>query len=128
MHRLNLGVEDVFESGKLGDGFLQRGFQNFVRCPLGDDPSPVEDQNAFSQGKDLVATVGDVKNRDAVCLVPSSQIIHDSRFRGGIERGERFVQQQNFGICHQSASQCDALTFSAGDLFGMALSELKNAK
>ena len=95
MDRFHRGVEDIFEAYQLRDGFLLGRCDHFVRRALRDDASGVEDQHALAQGKDLLAAVGDVEDRNAMSLVPLPQVVDDFRFRGNVERGQRLIQKQH---------------------------------
>ena len=41
-----------------------------------------------------------------------------------IERGKRFVQQQDFGLCHKRSSQSHTLLLTAGQLIDVAVCKL----
>ncbi len=95
-----------------------------MRRTLGDDASGVEHDDSFPEGEYFFAAVRDIKNRDAVGFGSICGVVDDVRLRGSIERGQRFVEQQNFGIRHQCSRQRDALAFSSGDLAGFALLQM----
>ncbi len=101
---------------------------DFVRRALGHDASGVEDDHALAQGKDFFPTMRDIKDGNAVSLVPLAQIIKDLRLGRSVERGQRFVQEQNGGIGHQGSRQRRALAFSARDLSRVVPREMRNSK
>jgi hypothetical protein len=122
------GIENIFEASKLGDGFLLRRGQDFMRRAVGENASTVEHDDALAESKDLFAAVRDVENRNAVSLVPGAEIVEDSGFRSGVESGKRLVEQKNAGIGDESSGERNALTFASGDLFRTAISEGANAE
>ena len=102
MYRFHDGVECVFEAYQLSDRFLQRRRDDFVRSALCNDASRIEDNHALAQGKDFLAAVGDIKDGDAVSLIPIAQVVDDRCLRRSVERGQRFIEKQQRGIGHQS--------------------------
>jgi len=92
VQRFNGRIQNIFESGKVGDGFLSRRAQHLVRRALSQNTSVVEHQRAFAEGKHFFAAVRDIENGDAVGFVPGTQIVDDSGFGGGVKRGQRLVQ------------------------------------
>jgi hypothetical protein len=69
----------------------------------------------LAQSHYFVAAVRDIENRDAVNPVPAPEIVHDSCLGGCVQSRERFVEQKQAGISHESSGQRYALTFSTGD-------------
>ncbi len=128
MYRLHHGVEHVFETYQLSDRFLQRCRDDFVRRALGDDASGVEDNHALAQGKNFFAAVRDIKDGDAVSLVPLAQIVDDRCLRRSVERGQRFIEKQHGGIGHQGSRQCRALALSAGNFSRVARCKMRDSK
>ncbi len=103
MYRLHDGVENVFEAHQLRDRFLQGRGDDFVRCALGHDASGFEDNDALAQGKYFFPAVGYIKDGNAVSLIPLAEIVDDLRLGGGVERGQRFVEQQHGRIGYKGA-------------------------
>ncbi len=87
-------IEDILEAGKLRDGFRLRPLQHLVRRALRDDVSFLQHNCTLAQRKDFLAVVGNVENGNPMPPIPGAQIVDDPRFRDRIQRGERFVQQQ----------------------------------
>ena len=58
-----------------------------------DNASAVEDQHALAQCEDLLAAVGDVKDGNAVGLVPLAQVVKDYRYLGNVECGKRLIEK-----------------------------------
>ena len=99
-----------------------------MRRALGDDASGVEDQHALAQGENFFAAVSDIEDGNAVSLIPLAQIVDDLRLGRGIERGQRFVEQQNGGIGDERSGQSGALAFSPGNLSRVAPREVRDSK
>ncbi len=72
-----------------------------MRRALRHDATLVEHNHALAEGKNFLAAVGDIKDGNAVSLIPGAEIVDDLALGRGIERRQRFVQQQQFGISHQ---------------------------
>src|SRR5271165_5382058 len=108
-------LEYVFESGKLCHSFRLWPVQDIVRGALRHDPSRLQHNNVLAEGQYILVVVSDIENWNSAHRIPGPQVIHDARLGDGVERGERFVEQQDPWPPHQRASQCDALALSAGD-------------
>ena len=80
-------IEDVLEPGQLRHRFGLRAAEHILGKSLRDDLPSLKHQGPLSQGKYLVAIMGDVKDRCPVLLVPGAQIIYNSALRSGIEGG-----------------------------------------
>ena len=91
VQRFNGRIQNIFESGKVGYGFLSRRAQHLVRRALSQNTSAVEHQRVFAESKHFFAAVRDIENGDAVGFVPGAQIVDDSGFGGGVKRGQRLV-------------------------------------
>jgi hypothetical protein len=109
-------VEDVFETDQLSDGLVDGGRHHLMRRTIGNDVSSVEHERSFSQSENFLTAVCDVEDRDAVGLIPLAKVGNYFRFRRRIERSQRFVEQEYFGIRNQGSRQGDTLAFSARDL------------
>src|SRR5581483_8321081 len=108
-------VKDVFEAGQLGQSFVAWRFEHLVRRAARDDVSVLESGHRLAQGKNFFPAVGDVKDGDAVGLVPGAQVVHDFGTSRTVESGERLIQQQGLGIYDQSARQGDTLALASGN-------------
>jgi len=87
----------------LSDCFLLRRVHHFVRSALGHDTSRVEHDHALAQRKDFLAAVRDVKDGNAVSLIPLAQVVNDFGLGWGVQRGQGFVQKQHHWIGHQGS-------------------------
>ena len=74
-----------------------------MRRTLCDDASGVENNHALAQGKNLFPAVSDIKDGNTVNLIPRPQIVDDPGLRGGVQRGQGFVQKQHGGIGYQGS-------------------------
>jgi hypothetical protein len=93
-----------------------------------DDASRIEDNHALAQSKNFLAAVGDIKDGDAVSLIPAAQVVDDRCLRRSVERGQRFIKKEQGGIGHQSPRECRALALSSGDFSRVARCEMRNSK
>jgi len=87
-----------------------------MRLPLRRDSSRVEHNNLVAESKYFLAAVGDKENRDAVMMVPLTQIADQRRSGRTIQRSQWLIEQQGAGLGHQSPCQGDALPFASGNL------------
>ena len=99
-----------------------------MRSALPQDASGFEDDDALSQGKYLVATMRDIKNRNALRAIPLLEIVNNVGLRGRIERGQRFIQKQKLRIGDQGSSQRDSLALSARDVPYIAATEMRDTQ
>src|SRR5579863_8746880 len=99
-----------------------------MRRALGDDASGVEYDDSLAEGEDFVAAVGHVEDRDAVGAVPFAQVFDDQRLGWGIERGQGFIEKQNFGISDQRSCESDALAFSTRNFPGATPCQMGNTE
>src|SRR5450759_1862332 len=87
-----------------------------MRLSLGHDSACVKHNDLIAEGKYFLAIVGDEENRDAMMLVPLTQIADERRLRRTVQRGQWLIEQQRAWFGHQSARQGDALAFASRDL------------
>ena len=87
-----------------------------MRRPLRDDPAIFENQHTLAQGNNFLAAMGDIKNGNAMVMVPGSQVFDNLRFGRGIQPGHGFVEQEQTWIGHQRASQRHPLTLASRNL------------
>ncbi len=76
----------------------------------------------------LPAIVGDEQNRDAVMLVPLTQVAGEKRLRRTVQRSQWLIEQQRARLGHQSARQGDALAFASRDLHRSPVAQAIDAK
>src|ERR1700687_4903415 len=87
-----------------------------MRLPLRNDSSRVKHDDLVAEGKYFLAIVGDEENRDAVIMVPLTQVAHERRFRRAVQRSQWLIEQQRARFGHESARQGDTLALASGDL------------
>ena len=76
----------------------------------------VEDEDPVGQLVDFGAVVADVDHRHTELVAHPQQIGQDPPAPFDIDRGQRFVEQQQVGRGHQRAGERDALPFAAGQV------------
>ncbi len=122
------GGENIFEAGgvrefdaarSVEDGTGGTGFLNSAVCKSDD---------ALADGVNFFTIVGHIKNRDAVGGVPGAQVFEDGAAQGGIEAGERFVEEQDARTSDQGAGEGDALLFAAGKFRRAASQQISYTK
>ena len=114
--RRHRGVEEVFEAGQRGQRRLRRVVEHFVRRAAGGDPSVFERDQPVAEREGLAVAVGHVEHGDAPGLVPALEVVHDVALDRVVERRQRLVEQQRFGVGDERAGQRRALTLAAGNL------------
>src|SRR5437660_12089262 len=87
-----------------------------MRRALGHDSSRVKHNDLVAEGKYFFVIVSDEENRDAVILVPLTQVAHQRRLRRAVEGGQRLIEQQGARFGYQRTCQGDALALASGDL------------
>jgi len=95
-----------------------------VHHEIGVNVSGIAAQNddAVAEDDSFFDVVGDDEDRPRGNLMvePKFQEFAAQRFRReDVERGERFIHEEHFGLDHQSAGDTHALLHAAGKLFGV---------
>jgi len=106
------GLENILDAEELSDGFLARRTNHLVGSSLSYDLSAVQHDDLISKREHLVLRMGHEHNRHSMSLVPAANIIQYLGFRLCVEPAERLIQQEDAGICHQRAGECDPLTLT----------------
>ncbi len=122
--RSHYGVENVFEADELRQRFAAWSGHDSVRSAVGDDAAIFEHEDAVAKSENLFAVVSDVNDGDGVGRVPGAEVVDDFRFGGGVERGQRLVEQQDTRVGHEGAGQSYSLPLAAGNLSGFALAQM----
>ena len=101
------------------------GLAGYLRgAALLDDAPVFEDDEAVGQHQRFERVVGDQQARPGeVGQVPLQLGLH-VKTGAGVQRGQRFVQQQQGGLPGQRAGQRHALRLPAGQLTGLAVGEV----
>ena len=74
------------------------------------------DDDAVAHVNRFVDVVGDEQHGGAARLPEAQHFILHAHAGKGVERAERFVEQQNFGMIDQGAGQRHALGHAAGEM------------
>ncbi|BAP89052.1 uncharacterized protein E1O_19210 [Burkholderiales bacterium GJ-E10] len=78
-----------------------------------DDPPLLQRKNPVGKPENLGHRVADVEHREQVLVAQPLQVGKQFVFAFVIERGKRFVQQQQTRVCQQSAADRNALHLSS---------------
>jgi hypothetical protein len=65
--------------------------------------------------------MGDVDSRHLQLLLDAANLVAQGDAHLGVESGEGFIEQENFGLDSQSTGQSDALLLATGELVGIAV-------
>lgn len=94
----------------------------------------IEEHMALTQGDDALAVAQGVihlmqrhHHGDAVVLVDVAQGFHHDAGRFRVQRGDRFIGQNDFGFLRQGAGDGDALLLSAGERGDALVGEMRHA-
>ena len=114
--RFHNGFNHVVAANEVRDEFRRRPFIDLSRCVYLMNSSGIEHRDTVAHPQRFFLIVSDVDGRDRAGIVNGPQ--HGPCFSTelGIEIRERFIQQQQLRLNHQSARQCDTLLLSAGKL------------
>ncbi|EAU67861.1 conserved hypothetical protein [Stigmatella aurantiaca DW4/3-1] len=92
------------------------------RAPLL-DVAPVEEDHLVGQGHGLDLVVGDVDHRRLELLVQAGDLQTHLRAQGGIQVGERLVEQEDARLADDGAANGDALPLATGERGGFAVEQ-----
>jgi hypothetical protein len=87
-----------------------------MRLSLRRDSSRIQHNNLVAESEYFLAAVGDKENRDAVMMVPLTQVGDQRRSCRTVQRSQWLIEQQRAGLRHQSPCQGDALPFASRNL------------
>lgn len=127
-----MGVDD----GARGDGFhVDRGGDLRVRGVAEDvldvaelaEPAIDEDRDAVAEGERFNPVVGDDEGGDGGIEQELAQFGAQPTAGGYVQRGERFVEQQQLRSGSQRAGERDSLTFTAGEQPDLVVPEVARA-
>jgi len=71
------------------------------------------DENSIGDGKGFFLVVGDKHRGNAERLLDFADFLPDAQAEGGVEVGERLVQEQDFRLGDEGAGERDALLLAA---------------
>jgi hypothetical protein len=92
--------------------FDAAGFRNYSR---------LKPHDAGCDSPDLGGVVADIYERYVRFVAQAFQVWQNLAFARGIERGQRFIQQQKSRAHQQSPADRDALTLTAGKFAGPSI-------
>src|SRR6516162_7822024 len=95
---------------------VRRTFENVERRAELNDPAPIHDRDYRGQAKRFFDVVGDEHDRLSGRLMDMPEFGLQRVTGDRVDRGERLVHQQQFGICRQRACDTDALLLAARKL------------
>ena len=87
------------------------------------DDALVHDHDPVGERHGLDLVVGDVDHGGAQLLVQPRDLEPDGRAQGGVEVGERLVEQEHLGVAHDRPADRHPLPLAAGKLRRLALQE-----
>ena len=93
-----------------------------------DDVPLLQHHDALGQAVDLAGVVADHDRRRAERLVQGQNIVLQFRAHGRVERGERFVHQQQLRPVHKGAAEGNTLLLPAAEHARVAVPELKEPR
>jgi hypothetical protein len=99
-----------------------------MRLSLRRNSSRVQHDNLVAESKYFLAAVGDKENRDAVIVVPLTQIADQRRSCRTVQRSQWLIEQQGARLRHQSPCQGDALSFASRNLRRSPVAQVIDAK
>ena len=86
-----------------------------------------QQNHAIGDGQGLALVVGDKDKRNADFALQQLQLALHFQAQIGVERGERFIEQQQTGPVDQRPGQRHTLLLSSADLPGKVLGEAFHA-
>ncbi len=117
---------------RFGSGLVQAGQeasafcgQDFSGRAEGGQGALLQDGNFSGGGEGISGVVGDDEGLDLMVREPGLELGENLVAGFGIEGGEGFVQEQEPGHRSESAGEGDALGFSAGEVSGPPVGELR---
>ena len=85
------------------------------------DPALVQHDDAVGHRHRLDLVMGDIDHGGGQVAVQLAKLDPHVAAQGGVEVGERFVEQEDLGVAHDGAANGDALALAAGQLAGLQL-------
>ena len=99
---------------------MKRGFAECVGGPHFDKLSLVHDCDPLRDIFDSAEIVRDEEEREAQLLLQADEKIEDLRLDRDVERGDRLVAYDEFGVEREGAGDADALALAAAELVRVA--------
>lgn len=92
---------------------LGAGFEEVGRGAAGGEAAVGEDEHFIAKGEEILGVVADVEDGHAELVADAGENGKDRGFAGGIETGERFVEEKQARMGKERAGERDALAFAA---------------
>ncbi|MCY1534768.1 hypothetical protein D9M68_701500 [compost metagenome] len=102
--------------------------QGFLERPAGLHPAFLQHHQVIGQARHLVGRMADVEDRDIQLLVQAFQVGQHLQLALEVERGQRFVHQQQARAGQQGAGDGHALALAAGELVRHTLQQMADAE
>ena len=90
------------------------------------DDAAVQHHDPVAEGHGLDLVVGHVDHRRAQLLVELGELDAHLHAQGGVEVGERLVEEEHLGLAHDGAADGHALPLAAGELAGRAVQQVRD--
>ena len=88
------------------------------------DDAGLQHHDLVGHGHGLDLVVGDVDHRRLELVVQPGELDPHLHAQGGVEVGERLVEQEHLGLPDDGAADRDALALAARQLLGLAVEQL----
>ena len=119
------GRYGTVEVQKLLDECIGRGLADIVGGANLLDGALIDDDDAVGDFESFLLVMGDEEAGQMGGVVKAAQPVAQFFAHLGIERPEGFVEEENFGLDSEGASESHALALSAGELAGKASGEIR---
>ena len=113
---------------EFGDEDVLRRIIEFQRRADLFDHAVAQDDDAIGHGQRLDLVVGDINRRRFQALMQRLDLAAHADPELGVQVGQRFVEQEDLGIAHDSAAHGDALALAAGERGGLAQKILRQVQ
>ena len=98
--------------------------QGFADRTAGERFAVAQQHDVVGQSRDFILGMADVQHRDVEFVVQALQIRQDFTFALSVQRGQRFIHQQQFGAGEQRARNADPLALTAGEIVRVSVQQL----
>nr|WP_052292524.1 hypothetical protein [Laribacter hongkongensis] len=121
------GRQDGRQADKAGHGFVARCLVEFFRRAVLQHAAVVEQGHAVGHGQGFFLVMGDQQGGGAELLLQGADLVAQLAADGGIQRRQRFIQQQGLRAEGQRPGQCHSLLLAAGHLARQAVDVRRQA-
>ncbi len=102
---------NIFEAGGTGERKGARSIQDVARSTGFENAALGESDYTLTDGVEFLAVVSDIKDGDAIRVIPSAEILKDGASQRRVEPGEGFVEEQEMGLRSQGNEQVRCAVF-----------------